>query len=151
MYKLEVKNGQVIVQNFQEKYPNLKSGNMINLGRKSKYRPEYDAMVIEHMKKGYSFESFGAIVHVAKQTIYTWMKEHPSFMDAVQEGVTQSLLFWEAMGIQGTAGKLKGFNSSAYALNMANKHKWISGRQDMTSDGEKIEAPIVYIPREDRK
>lgn len=116
-------------------------------GRKSEYKPEYCQQLIEHMAKGYSFASFGAIVNVHRTTLYNWMEANPDFKDAFDEGTSKSLYWWETVGMQGTVGKLKGFNASVYALTMANKHKWRQAH-DITSDGEKIETPILYIPEE---
>ena len=129
------------------------------VGRPTKYRPEYCQMVIDHMAKGYSFEAFGADVDCGKDTLYEWAKVHPEFSDAVEKGRIRSLKFWETLGMNGTVGKpnyyidaITGkktatdkFNSQTYALHMANKHKWVSNKTDVTTDGEKLPSPTVII------
>lgn len=120
-------------------------------GRPTDYKPEYCEDIIGHMAKGFSLESYAGKIGTHRDTLYEWMKVHQEFSDSVRVGIEKSLLFFETMGIQGAAGKLPGFNSSVYALTMANKHKWFSARNDVTTDGQKIEAPILFIPAEEEK
>jgi DNA-binding transcriptional regulator YiaG len=43
-------------------------------GRPTKYKRDYCAMLISHLKDGLSFESFGGVLGVSKQTLYDWEK-----------------------------------------------------------------------------
>lgn len=140
--------------------PSPQEGDKLPAGRPSKYKPEYCQLIIEHMEKGYSLESFGAIAEVCKDTLFEWQKVHPEFKEAVDIGYAKSLLWWEKAGMQGMLGlpvpykdadgkvKMsdKGINASVYALQMANKHKWRTGREDITSDDKKIEPVVIYRP-----
>jgi len=63
-------------------------------GRPSKYKPEYCEMLIEHMKKGLSFESFSGLVGVHLDTLYEWQKK-PEFSEAKNIGRAYERLFWE--------------------------------------------------------
>lgn len=70
-------------------------------GRPSKYDPKFCDVLIEHMSKGLSYESFAGAIGVSKQTLYTWESEYPEFLDAKEIGLGKSLLYWEQSGIKG--------------------------------------------------
>ena len=61
----------------------------------SKYRPEFCELLIEHMKQGYTLESFGAIAHCCKDTLYQWSETFPEFKAARKMGYTYALKYWE--------------------------------------------------------
>lgn len=73
-------------------------------GAPTKYRAAYCAQLTEHMAAGYSFESFAALLDVAKQTLYNWTKDYEDFLDAKERGTEKSRLWWERLGIQGVQG-----------------------------------------------
>lgn len=54
-------------------------------------------MLIEHMGKGYSFESFGAVVKCNRDTLYNWTVLFSIFSDAKSQGELESLYFWEQL------------------------------------------------------
>lgn len=93
-------------------------------GRPTDYKPEYCEMLIKHMSDGYSFESFGAVVHCSKATLYNWKHDYPEFLEAQSTGSMYSSMFWEKLGIDGVKGNLDGFNASAWIFNMKNRHNW---------------------------
>ena len=68
-------------------------------GRPTDYKEEYCEMLIAHMSKGFSFESFAGVIGAAKQTIYNWLEANPEFMDAKNAAFEKSRLFWEGVGI----------------------------------------------------
>lgn len=76
------------------------------MGRPTGYRPEYCRMLINHNANGRSFESFGAVVGVNRDTLYDWARLHPEFSDAKGQGRAMLIDFWEgaaartALGIQ---------------------------------------------------
>jgi hypothetical protein len=76
-------------------------------GRISKYKKEYCEQLVEHMRGGLSFESFGAEVHVHRDTLYEWAKQHKDFSDAKKDGEIYCLSFWEKAGRSGAFGKTK--------------------------------------------
>jgi hypothetical protein len=69
------------------------------LGRPTEYRTEYCSELVDHMNKGYSFESFAGLIGVARSTIYEWVTSQPDFSDAKKAGFEASRLFWEKVGI----------------------------------------------------
>jgi hypothetical protein len=95
------------------------------LGRPTSYKPEYCQLVIEHMSKGLSFESFAGVVGTCKQTIYNWTVKYPEFLDARNEADAKCRLFWEKSGIQGMfLGQHDKFNATVWVFNMKNRFHW---------------------------
>lgn len=90
----------------------------VPFGRPSKYRPEYCELLVQHMRQGLSFESFGAEVYAHKETLYQWVKRYPDFHDAKKMGTEFCRSFWERMGVAGAAGKIEGFNNATWIYNM---------------------------------
>lgn len=68
-------------------------------GRPSLYRPEYDQMIVDHMRNGYSAVSFAAKIGVAKDTVYEWAKEHKTFSDAFTRARTLCQAWWEDQAV----------------------------------------------------
>lgn len=93
-------------------------------GRPSKYKPEYCQGIIDHMSKGLSFETYGAVVGVDRDTLYEWGKVHPAFSDAIKAAKEKGQLFWETVGMTGMSGRIKGFNAAVWIFNMKNRFKW---------------------------
>jgi hypothetical protein len=82
-----------------------KTGNPV--GRPTDYRPEYCQDLVAHMRKGGSFESFGAVVQKSKQTLYDWTKAFPEFLDAKNVGLSHSLKFYEDLGKMIAGGQVQ--------------------------------------------
>lgn len=115
------------------------------VGRPSKYKKEFCEMLINHMKQGLSFESFGGVIGVAKDTLYQWVKKHKEFSDAKKIGTSFTILYWEKLGIAGTLGRIPGFNSTSWIFNMKNRETKWKDRQDITSGEEKISGEVVKV------
>ena len=93
-------------------------------GRPTKYKKEYCKMLVEHMKEGLSFRTFGAVIGVCEDTLHEWCKKHREFSESKKEGALYSELFWSKMGRSGAAGKINGFNATAWIFNMKNRFGW---------------------------
>jgi DNA-binding transcriptional regulator YiaG len=113
-------------------------------GQPTKYRPEFCQMLKEHMSKGLSFETFGAIVNVGRATLYNWEKEHEEFLDAHAIGEVHCQLLHEQIGVSGQSGHLPGFQQSAWRFNMQNRFGW-RDRSDLTSDGKGLPPTTVNL------
>jgi hypothetical protein len=96
-------------------------------GRPSKYKQEYDKLLVDHMASGLSYLSFAAVVNVNEDTLYEWEKVHPSFSEAKRDGFSRNRLFWEKLGVDyithqdskfGSSPKL---NSTVWIFNMKNR------------------------------
>lgn len=67
----------------------------------TKYEQRFDDMLIDHMAKGFSYESFAGLVNVAIDTLYNWERLSASFLDAKKTGLQKCRLFWEQEGVSG--------------------------------------------------
>lgn len=76
-------------------------------GRPSKYEPRFCQMLIEHCKKGGTFESFGAIVHCGISTLKRWEEEHDEFRAARKEGMPYLIEYYSNMGKMLATGQLR--------------------------------------------
>jgi len=61
----------------------------------SKYKKEYCEQLVEHMAKGFSFITFGAIINVGKTTLEDWARKHDDFAAAKELGEMKSQIFYE--------------------------------------------------------
>ena len=112
-------------------------------GQPTKYRPEYCQMLLDHMAKGLSFETFAGVVDVDRDTVYQWTYSHPEFSDAKRKGAMKSQLVWEEVGltlaktgtmsVEDPKGKkrviVKG-STGAWIFNMKNRFGWKNERED---------------------
>jgi hypothetical protein len=69
-------------------------------------------MLIDHMEKVYSFESFGGVIGVARETLYLWRKTHAEFMHAHNVGKSKVQLGVEKMFKGQATGQIKGAPAS---------------------------------------
>lgn len=92
--------------------------------------------ICEHLKKGYSQDSFPA---ADWDTVERYIKDFPEDFDnnKIKESLREGRKLMETLGIQGTAGKLKGFNAKSWEFIMQNKYGW-KLRNDVTSNEESI-------------
>jgi len=103
-------------------------------GRPTKYRDEYCDLLVEHMRKGFSYESFAAKIQVHRSVLYDWEKVSPEWLEAKRIAIDVNLLFWEQQGIDGLYnsteyedGKIvssKSLNATVWIFNMKNRHGW---------------------------
>ncbi len=107
---------------------------MAKQGRPTKYESRYCKMLIEHMAKGFTFESFASVIDVCRDTLYEWQNKHEKFSDAHKKGIDKSLFFWEDLGRAGATGAIPNFNSTAWIFNMKNKHAWRDKKEITGSD-----------------
>jgi hypothetical protein len=106
-------------------------------GRPTSYDPKFCEMLIEHMAKGYSFESFGSVTDTCKDTLYEWVKVHPQFSDSKKRATEKSRYWWESQGIDNILNKKEmtkdsegntvlvetSLNAAAWIFNMKNRFK----------------------------
>lgn len=91
------------------------------MGRPTKYKPEYCEMLIAHMSKGLSLETFAFDINVSVQSIYEWEKAHEEFFEACARARLGSRKFWEQQGIDGLHN---GMNANVWSFNMKNRFRW---------------------------
>ena len=110
-------------------------------GRPTTYKPEYCDLLLDHMKSGLSFESFGAIADCCEDTLFEWLKKHKEFSESYKKGISYSRKFWEDLGLVGTT-EGKNFNATTWIFNMKNRFGW-KDRNDFTSGDRPIDISSV--------
>jgi len=107
----------------------------------SLYKPEYCAMLLEHMSNGFSLESFAGVVSVGKSTVYLWKDTHPEFKEAFDIGLSKCLLYFEKMGsamMKGTMRDKEGnqlkHDTAIYIFQMKNRFKWSDRPQEIGAE-----------------
>ena len=98
-------------------------------------------MLIDHMRQGYSFESFGADISVHRDTLYEWIKQHPEFSDAKKVGSEKCYKVWEAIGLEASKGRLNGASAAIWIFNMKNRFGW-KDKQEISGPGDK---PLTLV------
>ena len=87
-----------------------------SVGRPSSYRPDYCELIIEAMaaacrpRRRRPRSAFGA------DRLFYWQREHPEFLQAIQEGRQKALLWWEERALalaKGEAGNTQIVDSGA--------------------------------------
>jgi len=131
-------------------------------GRPSKYKVEYCDKLIEHMKQGGSFDTFGAVIGInARSTLYEWVKEYPDFSDAKSLAEMYAAKWFEDLGRAGMTGSLTRikekiydkegnlikeireaatFGSTAWIFSMKNRFNW-KDKQEFSGDQEN---PLIF-------
>jgi hypothetical protein len=105
------------------------SAEVVNLGgRPTDYHESYPDLLVQHMAKGFSFETFAGLVGCCTDTLYEWKKKHDKFSDAHKIGMAKNKLYWEDIGIQGMTNKIPFFNSFIWFVNMKNRHDWVDNK-----------------------
>jgi|GEM_PF-936231 len=97
-------------------------------GRPSRYSKEISVALIEAMATGLSLEAAAAYIGISPRVVFDWQNRHPEFLQAVQEGRQQALLFWERKAIAMAAGAPG--NAQLVTLALKNRSRSASGWHD---------------------
>jgi hypothetical protein len=124
--------------------------------RELEYKPEYCQKLIEHMSTGLSYESFGGVVDVGRQTMYDWEKRFPEWLHAKRVAFDKCQLWWEKTGLNGmfmsANSKDNPFQGAIWNFNMSARFKWsqktessvtVSRLEDLLS-ADTIEGEVVH-------
>lgn len=93
----------------------------LKAGQPTKYKPEYCQMLIDHMKEGYSFFTFAAVLGVNPDTVYNWVNLFPEFSEAKRTGLAASVQWWEQLWRAGAAGQIPNYNATSVIFALKNK------------------------------
>lgn len=117
-----------------------KKKNLVSPGQPTKYKPEYCQRLIEHMEKGFSYETFGADLNVSKQTVYDW-EIHPEFLDAKRRAFAKCQQWWEEKAAEYLVSEPKGatLNTGVWIFNMKNRFRWTDRVEQNTNANVKVE------------
>lgn len=115
-------------------------GEVVKLGRPTKYKPEYCGLLIKHMKKGGSFETFCAVVQTGQTTTDVWVNEHEDFRAAKRVGLGFAHKLYEDIGMAGMTGTLKRLVSERVARDKKGKPIYLDGKVVI----EKVYAPAKF-------
>ncbi len=96
------------------------------MARSPEYKPEYCQMLIDHMKEGYSYESFAASIGTCRQTLYNWEKQFEEFLDTKRLAFEACQFWWEKQGKDGLFSQFQGsnLNPSLWIFNMKARFRW---------------------------
>lgn len=127
------------------------------LGRPSKYDPSYCELLIKHMSKGLSFETFGPSIGVSKASTYRWLTDEDNdseatlrnkkeFRDAKKIATDYCRLFWEKIGVDHIVNYEDSpkLNTTAWIFNMKNRFGW---RDRVENTGEVTVKPYIIKKR----
>lgn len=73
-------------------------------GRPTLYRPKCCDQIVEAMATGLSAEAAAAKIGISARSLFYWQRQHPEFLQAIQEGRQKCLLFWEERALDMAAG-----------------------------------------------
>ena len=97
-------------------------------GRPTRYSREICDALVNAMATGLSLEAAAASIGISPRVVFDWQNRHPEFLQAVQEGRQQALLFWERKAIamaEGAPG-----NAQLVMLALKNRSRAASGWHD---------------------
>jgi len=97
-------------------------------GRPTRYSKKIGDTLVEAMATGLSLEAAAASIGVSARAAFDWQNRHPEFLQAVQEGRQQALLFWERKAIAMAAGAPG--NAQLVMLALKNRSRAASGWHD---------------------
>lgn len=126
----------------------------MSAGQPTKYEPLYCQMLIDHMEKGFSYESFAGTIRVCKKTLYNWEKEFEEFLHAKSIAIELCRLHWEKVGIDGVYHEAiktddgmtinRSINATVWVFNMKNRFGWRDKQPDEDAPPSPLTAGDKY-------
>jgi hypothetical protein len=92
-------------------------------------------MLVEHMSRGLSYESFSADIDVTRDCLYKWEKKYPQFLYAKKKGQEKMTKLLEGIGLSLATGKLQG-NVAAWIFLCKNKIGY-TDKTEITGNADK--------------
>lgn len=105
------------------------------------------------MAAGLSAEAAAAKIGISARSLFYWQREHPEFLQAIQEGRQRGLLWWEKRALEMAKGKPS--NTQIVTLALRNRsraaHGWNNETVKVEHSGSgnplAVEATHVIDPR----
>jgi|GEM_PF-5196069 hypothetical protein len=111
------------------------------------YDDSYPVRLKEHLKTGFSIESFVAVVGEDMETIEGWLKTYPEFKKAYTIGEALARKFYEEITIKAIQGEYRGF--SAPALKMVMEGRFGVGAKKEDDKGKAVSVQL-FLPDNSR-
>ena len=115
-------------------------------GRPTKYDPKYCEMLINHYAQGGTFESFGGVIEVVKQTLYNWTEQHPEFLDAKRIGVQKHLNKMLNIAHEHMVHSFQGerLDHQTWKFMMKNIHGWKDRKETEHTGNSGVAVQLAY-------
>ena len=119
-------------------------------GRPTLYRRECCEQIVEAMATGLSAEAAAARIGISARSLFNWQRQHPEFLQAIQEGRQKCLLFWEERALEMAAGSPGNIQMVILALKNRSRaaYGWHHDAQRMEHSGpggaEESQSKIGY-------
>lgn len=99
---------------------------------------------LKHIRSGFSDKSFALC---DMDTFQSYCEKYPNDFptDMIDHARRERLLFWEKIGIDGTMGIIRNFNSRSWEFNMKNRFRW-SEKIEVDNKGN-IVTSITFIEK----
>lgn len=103
-------------------FPMIRTNGNNNVGRPSKYQPDFCDRIIHMMRQGMSRHEVAYILNIHYVTLLDWEKKIPEFSYALKIGEDFSRGWWESQGRINLQNDR--FNNTLYMMNMQNRFAW---------------------------
>ena len=106
-------------------------------GRPTLYHRERCDQIVEAMATGLSVEAAAAKIGISARSLFYWQRQHPEFLQAIQEGRQKCLLWWEERVIASANGEPGNLQAVTLALNNRSRaaYGWHHDAQRMEHSG----------------
>jgi hypothetical protein len=94
-------------------------------GRPTLYHREMCDRLVEAMAKGLTAEAAAARIGISARSLFNWQKQHPEFLQAIQEGRQRSQLWWEERALAMANGEAG--NTQIVVLGLRNRSRAATG------------------------
>jgi hypothetical protein len=94
-------------------------------GRPTLYRREMCDRLVEAMAKGLTAKAAATKIGISARSLFNWQKEHPEFLQAIQEGRQRSQLWWEERALAMANGESG--NTQIVMLGLRNRSRAATG------------------------
>lgn len=109
--------------------------NKWQLKENSEFNPVYCRKLVEHCSRGYSFQSFAAIINVVPELLEEWTKKYPEFSKARYAAALKQKVFWEKKAVEACSKK---FSISVFRYFVGSK-----------TENPAVPGPVVVLPEEE--
>lgn len=117
-----------------------------------KYRPEMCQSLIDHMAKGFSYSTWGAIQKdtISISTMYEWEKNYTEWKEAKEIGYHLGLYFYENLNISKATGKVKKVDGYSVQFTLRTRfHKEYGEQQKLEHNLSNNAISVSFVSNDD--